>query len=84
MAAARWSSTEQNLRALVRLVEGSGVRSVALDCAVVYRSDLVKRLQAELGLGRSAAYRLLDAALLDGLLVMNEDKLIYVAQGALL
>lgn len=68
MSKARWAATDDALRVLVGLVRSSGVRSMALDCPIILKRDLVAGLQLG-GLSRTAAYRLVDVAIDDGLLV---------------
>ena len=64
----RWASTEDRLRFAVDCVRSSGVRSASGE-ALMLRSDLAAAVIAEFGCSRSAAYRLLLAAVDDGVLV---------------
>lgn len=70
---ARWSKTDRAVQAALEIARRSKVWSLALDAPLISRSDLVGRLlQDALVDSRSAAYRVVQAAIDDGLLVVVE------------
>ena len=70
---ARWSKTDRAVQAALDIARRSKVWSLALDAPLISRSDLVGRLLADSVVdSRSAAYRVVNTAIDDGLLVAVE------------